>query len=567
MRARNFILLGWLLALAFAGSASAAVSWQPAETLDLVRGVPRPDVGINAAGSSIVVYSSADTVFDEPRPWFAVRPPGGGFTVKAVKPGGQTDARVAVAPNGATAIAAVDRGRLFVTLYPAPGAAGIPGVGGTDGTPTVIDAGGLAIDALQLAIDGSGGATVVWASPRVGQLGEPPTQVYTATVATPSWAPGSAQALGAPGRCRPAVDVNLRGDTVVSRNCTGQPDDFFYRPAGGAFGASEAPFGGGEPAPGDGRIGMALDGGGSVHAFQALYADDPKGGFHLERVSYAVRPPGGPFGIAEQLAFASPLAFDLEAQEDGDVVAAWGRSYAFRPPGGSFGPVRTVAATAAATGFDLVTSPNGPALLSWREQLGLGEARTEQVAAAAIAASGAAKPSRLGVRGVLGGSLSSPVSFAINDAGHGVGAWEQRCSRAGAAAVMAVALDDRGSAEQPPCQDRRAPKVILPGRRAGVAGRTLRVRIACDERCRMTAKARVTQRGTRRPLAGAKTARERSIAGRRGAWLKLRLSRSEAGAIRRALGAGRKVTLRLAVRVRDRYGNGAVRRFAARLPR
>ncbi|HEX2071499.1 MAG TPA: hypothetical protein VHF90_07615, partial [Thermoleophilaceae bacterium] len=254
-----------LASLAGAASATAIPAWQPVQTLDLVRGLPHPDVGINGSGNSTVVYTSADTSFGEPRPWFAVRPTNGNFSVKVVKPGGRSDARVAVAPNGATAIAAIDRGRLYVTLYPAPGPAGAPGVPGTDGTPTPIEAGnGLSIDALDLAIDGSGRATVVWASPRVSRQPEPPTQIYTATVSSPSWSPGVAQALGAPSRCRPSVDVNLRGDTVVARNCDGEPDDFFYRPAGGNFGPSEAPFGAGDPGPGGGWVGMALDGAGAV---------------------------------------------------------------------------------------------------------------------------------------------------------------------------------------------------------------------------------------------------------------------------------------------------------------
>jgi len=548
-----------LVALTCSTGASAAPSWQPAQTLDLVRGVPRPDVAINGAGSSIVVYTSADTTFDELRPWFAVRPPNGGFSVKMVKPGGQTDARVAVAPNGATAIAAVDRGRLYVTLYPAPGAAGAPGIGGTDGTPTPIDVGGLGIEGLRLAIDGSGRATVVWASPRVGHLGDAPTQIYTATVSSPTWAPGSAEALGAPARCRPSVDVNLRGDTVVSRDCEDQPDDFFYRPAGGAFGASEAPFGGGDPNAGGGRIGMALDGAGAVHAYQSVYVDEVKG-TNYARVSYAIRPPAGPFGSPQQLTFASALGFQLEAQEDGDVIAAWPGGYAFRPPGAQFGPVRTVEG-AGPTGFDLVTSPNGPALLSWRDRFGLGETATEQVAAAVIAPDGGSKAVRLGVPGVLGGSLSSPVSFAIDDAGRAVGAWEQRCGRDGASAVMAVALADGSTGNRPPCQDRAAPKVLVRPRRGRLAGRRLRVRVGCNEACRIGVRVRVLRRGRGRPLATGRLL-ELSVGAGRYRTVTVRLRRSDAAAVRKALGVRARVTARLALSVRDSYENGAVRRIA-----
>lgn len=556
-------IAGLLAALLSSTVAAAAPSWQPAQTLDLVRGVPRPDVGISAAGSSTVVFSSADTTFDEMRPWIAVRPSTGGFTVKSAKPGGQVDAHVAVAPNGATAIAAVARGRIYVTLYPAPGAAGAPGVEGTDGRATPIDVGGLAIDGLQLAVDGAGSATVVWSSPGLGEVGDPPTQIYTAT-AGPS-ALGPAQTLGAPGRCRPDLDVNLRGDAVVTRNCSGQPDDFFYRPAGDVvFGASEEPFGGGEPSAGDGRVGATVDGAGSVHAFQALYADDVKG-YHLSRVSYAVRPRSGLFGPPEQLGFASPLSFDLEAQEDGDVIAAWPGGYAFRPPGGPFGPVRAVTGMGY-TGLDLVTSPNGPALLSWRDQFGLGSARTEQVAASVIGPDGASPPSRLGLPGVFGGSLWSPVSFAINDSGQAIAAWEQRCSREGASAVMAAALAEGSTGNLPPCQDRVAPRVLVRPKRARLDGQRLRVRVGCDESCRLGVGVRILRKGRGRPLATARL-RKASVAAGRYRTIVIRLRRAEAAAVRRARAARRRVTVRLALSVRDSYENGAVRRVAVPLRR
>jgi hypothetical protein len=555
-----------LAMFASAATAAAAPSWQPVQTLDLIRGVPRPDVGINGAGSSTVVYTSADTTFDELRPWFAVRPPNGDFSVKVVKPGGEADAQVAVAPNGATAIAAIGRGRLYVTLYPAPGAAGVPGIGGTDGTPTPIDVGGMGVDALQLAIDGSGRATVVWASPRVGRLGEAPTQIYTATVASPSWAPGTAQALGPPGHCRPALDVNLRGDTVVGRDCDGQPDDFFYRPAGGNFGPAEAPFGGGDPGPGGGAVGMALDGSGSVHAYQSVYVDFPKGGPSYSRVSYSVRPPAGPFGPTEQLGFASAIGFQIEAQEDGDVIAAWPSGYAFRPPGGPFGPVRKVKGMGG-TGFDLVTSPNGPALLSWRDRFGLAETATEQVAAAVITPDGESRATRLGLPGLVGASPWSPVSFAINDAGQAVGAWEQRCGREGASAVMAIALAEGSSGNRPPCQDRSAPKVLIRPQQARFVGRTLRLRAGCDEACSLGIKIRVLRGGRGKPLATAKLRGIRQLAPSRFRSFGVKLRPADAARVRRALTARKRVVVRLALSVRDTYENGAVRRVAVPLRR
>lgn len=546
-----------LAALAtLAGTAAATPAWQPAETLEIVRGTPRPDVGINAAGNSTIAFSSSGRMFDSTGIVVGTRAPGGAFGVLGARPSGLADPQVAVAPNGATAIAAADRGRLFVTLYPAPGPAGAGGAAPTTGTPVAVDTGGRSVAGVEVGVDASGQATVVWASPRISTYQEPPGQVFAATVSPPG-AVTALTALGAPGHCRPDVDVNLRGDVVVSRNCIDRPDDVFYKPAGGAFGGPETPFAAGDAQYEARRVATAIDGGGSVHALEVTSVYVSRDSVE-ERVAYATRPAGAAFGPPEALPGEPTGEARIEAQEDGDVIAAWPGGYTHRAPGAGFGPV--VSLPGGFPGFDLVTSPHGPALVTWREEKGVADGRTQQIVAARIAPGAAPSVSRVGVRGHIEPQYGT-TAFAINDSGQAVGAWEQRCSRDGALAVMAVALDERSSAKSPPCQDRRAPRVIVVRERAAVRGRVLRVRVACDEACRLTASSRILRAGTRKPIATAKTRAEQRLAARRGGWLRLRLSRAEVQRIGRAKRARRKVTVRLGVSVRDVYGTGRIWRL------
>ena len=73
--------------------------------------------------------------------------------------------------------------------------------------------------------------------------------------------------------------------------------------------------------------------------------------------------------------------------------------------------------------------------------------------------------------------------------------------------------------------------------------------------------------GSGRPLATAKTRRAALLGARRFRTFKLRLSPTEAIRLSRALAVGRRVTVRLALPVRDSYENGAVRRVAVPLRR
>jgi hypothetical protein len=546
-----------------APAAAAAPTWQSAETLELFRGAPDPVVGINAAGNATVAYSVTPSYPGGRGVALWSRAVGGAFHHPGLAAEGTGSPQIAVAPNGATAIAAPDRGRLVVTVFPAPGFAGGGGMSPTDGSTVPVDLSGMAVEAVRVSVDASGQATVVWASPHESSIGSEKTPTYVATV-TPSHMV-IRQTLGAWGNCHAEVDVDLRGDAVVSRDCSDQSDHFFFRAAGETyFGAGEEPFAATAVTPENSHIGMAIDGSGTVHAFQGVYVADPRSGVTEDRVLYSSRPPGGGFAPPQELAGRGAVGFDLEAQEDGDVIAAWPGGYAWRPPGGPFGT--PVAVPASVSGFRLVSSANGPALMSWRQQVGDIATGKEDVRVARIHPSEPPSISRVGVSGYLEPMGASP-SFAINDAGQAVGAWEQRCARDGALAVMAVALDEASTPAGPPCQDRAAPKVIAVGRRASLVGRLLRVRLACDEACRLTANARVTRRGHRSPLATAKTKGERRLGPRRGARVEFRLSATEARRLASALRARRKVSVRLAVSVRDRYGNGARRRLVVRLVR
>jgi hypothetical protein len=535
-----------------AQAASPPSGWQPVETLGLVRGTPEPQVAIDERGKAVAAYSTSDAAGDSPRIALAWRPPAGGWRQVPAPSWFGESPDVAVNPNGATAIASVRDGVLSVTVFPAPGP--VLGVGAPPARH--IGEAGHAVTAPQVAIDAAGSATVTWTSPALLDGVSPYNQVHAVTL-TPAGDPGPVQTLGGPGQCRPQLDVNLRGDTVVSGNCFDQSADVFYRPAGGAFDSGVDPF-----PPDDSfdePIGVSLDGAGVVHAVQGMFLDGPHGPTY--EAWYAVRPPAGPFGPAEQFTpvGSADSALEIEANEDGGAVATWATPtsvrYAVRPPGASFGPVKAIAGAVQGREPDLIAAPRDRWLISWRgEDPGIRPATM-----AVIGKDGSVTTTRAGVVLSRGASGTSTLSFAISSNGLAVGAWEQRCSPRGAYAVMATVRDNSRSNAEPPCQDLRAPKVVLLHKRAVLSGRDLRVRTACDEACQVVARVRVLAQGQRKPLATAKT-REQSLHAARGRWLRLRLSRTEARRVALALAAGRKVNARLAFSVRDRYGNGAVRR-------
>ena len=211
MGVRAFILLVAVALLAVPAAASAAMNWRPPQTVDLVRGVPKPDVALADDGRAALLYSSAD-FGDKPRLHLEVRRAGTPepFISGAAAAAGSTDGQVAMSRAGVTAVAALDAGRLFVTMYPADPASRY------QGKVVEIDSPGVA-DTPQLAVDDAGRATVVWASPpRVSEYNSVrPRQVYAVTVG-PDAVPEPVQALGEPGNCDATLDVNLRGDAAVA---------------------------------------------------------------------------------------------------------------------------------------------------------------------------------------------------------------------------------------------------------------------------------------------------------------------------------------------------------------
>jgi len=562
LRVGTFISAVAFMALGIIGPASAAMTWRPEQTIELVRGISNPDVAIADNGYAALLYATANYRNrlglnlvvrrpGEPEPFI----PGA-----RTSPAGSTDARVAMSPDGHMAVVGVDSGRLFVTTY---------GLSSSNGKQVEIVAPGVPDDP-QIGIDATGRSTIVWTSPPSVEAYFPDSErrVYAVTVG-PDAVAGAVQRLGEGGGCSPSLDVNLRGDAVVGVGCGGNP--VFVRQAGGAFEPTDAPF----EDPG-GRIQVGIDGAGTVHATQASPVLLPSSGKIAQygfQYSYAVRPRGGSFSVPQTIGPDGVSGFDLEVQDSGRVIAGWIDGsrfhYAFGAPGvSSLSPAKTIHGHVAARdvdvrngGIDVVASPTGPVLLTWREAV---SSSRERVVAALLGEDGTVSNYFRGIPGDLGSRVEAP-SFAINNSGQVAGAWEQRCSvPEGGFAVMAVQRDLGGRPKDPPCQDRRAPKVIAVRKQASLSRHALRVRVACDEACAFTVRSRVLRAGARRPLALAKTSRERHLAERRGGWVSLRLSGDEMRRVRTALRARRKVTVRLAVSVRDRFGSGRTSRL--RLP-
>lgn len=546
--------------------ASAAMSWRPEQSVEVVRGVPKPDVAVAADGRAALLLSTA--YFGTPRLELWVRranTPEGFISGAATPPGGVTDGRVAMNPAGVTAVAATEAGRLFVTIYPA---------GAADryrGKVVEIASPGFA-DEPQLAIDAAGRVTVAWATPprMDNHTHNLPRQVYAVTVGSDAVA-GPVQPLGGSGNCDPALDANLRGDVVVAVNCAGSEPTIFSRPASGSFDAGQRPFAG---VAGPAQVG--IDGQGAVHAIQTYWVPIPGGKLpdSESRLAYSSRSPGGAFSAPETVARSSGAwAPDLEVQERGRVIAGWvdGKRfrYATRASGGLLGPARSASRAGAAvrdddaiSGVDVAASPNGPVVVAWREATSLSSAR---LVAATLETDGRLTNVLRSIPGRFDFTPLTPA-FAVNDSGQVAGAWEQRCAPNGAVAVMAVQRDVGGRPKAPPCQDRSAPEIAVRAQRALLAHRALRVRIACGETCRLGAEARVVRAGGR-TLATAGTRRHRKQAASRYRLSSLRLTSAEARRVRAALASKRPVRVRLAISVEDRYGNRTVRRVAVPLRR
>jgi hypothetical protein len=574
MSFRGVVTSAVLLALCAPGAASASPRWWPAETVDTIRGVPQPQVAIDGRGKAVLAYTNADeadlplgSALEGPWPALAVRDAGRGFAeLQPQLSGSASD--VATNSQGATALVALHGGQVLLSTYGPPGVSSGPASPGFPGSePSLIWSGAAAATDAKVAIDSAGRVTTAWLSPAPDAGADPPSGVYTQRPG------GVVRRLATPDSCSDlSLDVNERGDAALGARC-GAASLVFFAAAGGEFGAGVDPFGLDQPpsAPSP-SLGVALDGAGSVHAF-ATRGPSPK--FDRFRAFHAVRPPAGPFGEKRELTFVATndRSFDLDVREDGRAVAAAGGDeedgglrLSVRPAGGDFGRARTLRGQAAPTAIDVASAPHGGALVAWIEgagdrAAGVAPATNRNIGALTVDAAGDVSPVR---QLAVPGDVRGVPDAAIGDGGHAVVVWEQRCSRAGAFAVMASALDEARMGRKPPCQDMRPPKVISTVKRARLRGRTLRARIACDERCAVTASSRTLRQGSRRPIAKAKLPRERTLRARRGAALKLKLSLAEAVRVARALGRSHRVSLRLSVSVRDTYGNGRIWRL--RLP-
>lgn len=567
MRSRIVVVAVAVMTLGVVEVASAAMSWRPEQSVEIVRGVPKPDVAVAADGRAALLFSTA--YFGKPRLELWVRRanmPEGFIPGAATPPGGTADGRVAMSPAGVTAVAATEAGRLFVTIYPSDAASRYRG------NVVEIHSPGFA-DEPQLAIDAAGRATVAWASPprMDNHTRDLPRQIYAATVG-PDAVAGPIQPLGGPGSCDPALDANLRGDVVVAVNCAGNDPTIYSRPADGAFDAGQRPFAG---VAGPAQVG--IDGQGAVHAIQTYWVPVPTDKYPASesRLAYSSRPAGGAFSSPEPVAGsggeAGPL--DLEVQERGRVIAGWVDGerflYATRASGGSLGPA-TVARRARASvrdddviwGADVAASPNGPVVVAWREGTSPTSAR---MVAATLEPDGRLTDVFRSIPGPFRYDTWSP-SFAVNDSGQVAGAWEQRCAGPnGAVSVMAVQRDVGGRPKAPPCQDVGAPIVLVRPQRVRLDGRTLRLRAGCNEACSLGIKVRVVRGGRGKPLATARMRGIRRLAPSRYRSFALKLRPADAARVRRALAARRRVVVRLALSVRDTYENGTVRRVAVRL--
>lgn len=573
MKARSTAVLALLLTTLTAAPA-AAFEWQPVQTLTSVRGYPEPRVAIDASGKSTVVsvggYSGGGLGGTAQ---LYMRAPGARSTFHA--PGyalGMTAPAMAVNPAGALAIATVDGSRLDLTLYSAPGPSPTSPSDGPRPVKVTLDLAGIEISTPQVEVDAAGAATVVWASATGAGTWTAdfrPSRVHAATV-SPSGAVAAVE-LGQPGSaCAPRLDVNLRGDAVVAANCDSH-GEIFYRPAGGSFGGPEV-----IPGFSSYRADVTIDGAGGVLAFDAAdRSSEPKNRDY--QVYEFVRPPGGSFGSARRLSIPPGAAWlEAETLENGRTFVVWSERStvhrAIRASDGTLGPAVQVPGAVDAQPFGLVSAPGGFGLVWWIETPTLDgpggsykPGARSRVMAAVLGDDGTVEAgTSLGVPGPPG-TVFTP-SFAVNEQGRAIGAWEQQCAGGGFAVMVAVRDDRLGGRLEPPCQDARAPKVAVRPQRARLVGRRVRVRVGCDEACTLGVRVRVLRDGRGRPLATGRLRSARVGAGRYRT-VTVPLRPRQAVAVRRALKGRARIVTRLAIPVNDAYGNGAVRRVAVPLRR
>jgi hypothetical protein len=559
-------LVGWGTGLAVAALLStapalAAPSWKSPLTVASVRGIPDPEVGVDRGGKATIVYSNAlvDSGSRRPGVFQTWRFPGSSFSVPR-QLGRGVEPRIAVAPGGDTAIAWIDGDRIELLRQAAPGA---PGASGQ--SIRSIDAGGNGASDLQLVLDGGGRATVVW-TPLVSSASSGPVQVRAASVSA-TGDPTPTQDLGPPAPC-PSLSVgsNLAGDVAVL--CGGPAQHIHLRAPGEQAFRTEAfeadPIdrsGSHDPVLSSGSGSVTVDGAGLVTVASRV------SGRGSGATLYRDRPRGGAFGAWRTLGDGSVTVLAQESR----TVATWPDDGAMklvvRPAGGGFGPEKVVPVANLGGAVDdvlfpEVVAPLGPLPILVGSR-GFDGVDAPSLTGFSLGAAGAA--ASIGRLSVPGGPINVPGNIAASESGLAVATWEQRCGYG--FAVMAMVLDERRGTTQPPCQDRIAPKVLIRPARARLAGRTLRFRVGCSESCRLVVRIRVLRAGTGRPLATKKTPRPRPLAAGRFRAFGLRLRSAEATRVGAALAAGRRVTVRFAMSVRDDFENGAVRRLAVPLRR
>jgi len=531
--------------------ASAVPTWKAPITVANARGIPDPMVAVDRAGHATIVYSSAPVGSASRRPTvYAVsRPPGLAFG-RVIPLGVGVEPRIAVNPDGATAIAWIDGDRIQALFQPAPGQ-----LGGAGQVRRSIDVRGAGARSLRLILDGSGRTTLAWL-PGVASDAPGEVQLRSAAIAADGDV-GVVQELGPPAGCgRLQLIGNGAGDAVAAcfpgtalhiRDAGEQ--SFTTETYAANYLHTEAYVG--------------LDGAGTVTV--ALPAT-PSGTVHL---GLASRPRNGGFAPERSFAFGDGASLPALFSQESRSVVAWIQDgllrYAVRPPGGAFGPDRTLRTVGRdlAVAFADVAAPLGPLPLL----MTIADRFATPVPPLALRGAGVGPDGVAAPTGAVTvpGTVDFPGNVAAGESGLAVATWEQACGEG--FAVMAMVLDERRGTTEPPCQDRVAPKVLIRPARARLAGRTLRFRAGCSESCRLVVRIRVLRAGAGRPLATKKTPRPRPLAAGRYRAFGLRLRPSEAASVGAALAAGRRVTVRFAMSVRDDFENGAVRRLAVPLRR
>jgi hypothetical protein len=545
------LLLVAIAVLDVAPRASAAPAWKAPMTVANARGIPDPMVAVDRTGRATIVYSSAPvgSTSHAPTIYSVVRLPGQTFgRPNAVGHG--VEPQIAVNPDGATAIAWIDGDRIQLLSQPAPGQLGAAGQ-----SRRSIDVSGTGARSLRLVLDAAGRATLAWLPVAASDA---PKEVQLRTVAVAAdGTVGTTQELGPPATCeRLQLVGNAAGDaaavcfpgTSVHVRSAGE-SEFVTETYQQNFLHSQAYVG----VDGAGTVTVALPSNSSGWVVLSL-VERRRGGSLAPGPTFA---PGNGASV--------PRLFTQESRS----VVAWVQGgelrYAVRPAGGDFAAPRTLRTTgrSLAAAFADVSAPLGPLpILMTATEMAVENPSPLDLRGASVGQDGVA---RLTGSATIPGRADFPGNVAASENGLAVATWEQACGDG--FVVMAMVLDERRGATEPPCQDRAAPQVLVRPKRARLAGRTLRFRAGCDESCRLVVRVRVLRQGQGKPLATTKTRRARQLSGSRYGTFKLRLRRADAARVRAALAARRRVTVRFALSVSDSYENGAVRRVAVPLRR